>query len=199
MSWKEHQERVRQRRRLLASALERALQGQDRIQLEIGSGHGHWLCEYAAAHPDQFCLGIDLIGDRVSRADRKNRRMELDNLRFEKAEALETLESLPRSVRIERTFVLFPDPWPKKRHWKNRLLSSRFLDALAERCDAEARLYFRTDHSGYFEWTSRVVDGHGQWNRAEEGRWPLEFPTVFQEKAESFRSLEIVKRDTATA
>ena len=193
MSYEEHQRHVAERRRQLQEDLKRELAGQTRIVFEPGCGHGHWLTAYAAAHPDAFCLGIDIIGDRIERADRKREQAELDNLRFMRAEAYETLEALPAETRFENVFLLFLDPWPKKRHWKNRLFCRRFLDEVGARSLEGARLHFRTDHSEYFKWALEVVENQTVWEIDKHSEWPFEQKTVFQSKSESHQSLVLVK------
>jgi tRNA (guanine-N7-)-methyltransferase len=161
--------------------------GRGAITLEIGSGHGHFLTAYARAHPDRFCLGIDLVRDRVDRARRKQNRAGVDNLRFVIAEAEELLASWPDEARLGECFVLFPDPWPKRRHHKNRLIQAPFLAQLASRCQPSARLCFRTDHEPYFRESQSVAAGHPAWRLVSEP-WPFELATVFQERAPTFHS-----------
>ena len=68
-SFKEHQQRVAQRKSLLNAKLKLCLSGKARIVLEIGCGHGHWLTDFAAANKEVPCVGIDLIGNRIERAN----------------------------------------------------------------------------------------------------------------------------------
>tara|TARA_R110002111_G_scaffold41424_2_gene76872 strand:+ start:603 stop:1196 length:594 start_codon:yes stop_codon:yes gene_type:complete len=157
------------------------------ITLEIGCGHGHFLTAYAAAHPQEYCIGVDIIEDRLVRAERKLRRAELTNVNFVRADAIMLLETLPESVRVNRIFVLFPDPWPKRKHHKNRLIQPHFLELLAKKADSEAKLYFRTDHDPYFKKAHEVVAEHPDWDLAD-ATWPFEYETVFQERAESHQS-----------
>lgn len=161
----------------------------NQIALEIGSGHGHFLTKYASIHPDRFFVGIDILGDRLRKAGRKQTVAGLSNIRYVKAEAFEFLECLPERVRIEETLVLFPDPWPKKRHHKNRLIQKAFLDSLAEHMLPNSRIYFRTDHEPYLEWTRSKLAEHPRWRLIEDAPWVLEEKTVFQARAPSFGSL----------
>jgi tRNA (guanine-N7-)-methyltransferase len=113
------------------------------VVLEIGCGHGHFLTAYAAAHPEKFCVGFDIEIDRIERAGRKRRRAELEkNLAFVRAEATEFFAALPAHARFSEVFVLFPDPWPKRRHHKNRMIRPESLSALAARA---AKLRFFTE------------------------------------------------------
>lgn len=163
------------------------------LVLEIGSGHGHWLADYAARFPDSRCLGIDIVGDRVERAKRKAERGGVANVAFAKADAMDTLDLLPGHVAIDAVVVLFPDPWPKKRHWKNRLVSPEFLERLGRRCETGARLHVRTDDLGYFEWIVEAVDIQSDWRLASDAPWPFERETVFQSRAKAFRSATFVR------
>lgn len=162
------------------------------ITLELGCGHGHFLTRFAEAHPERFCLGIDILSDRLERANKKRNRAGLTNVRFHKVEAVELLECLPAGITFEEVFLLFPDPWPKKRHHKNRLVRPDFLESLAARMAPGGRFYFRTDHAGYFADGREVLEQHPRWTIAPGAPWPFEEPTVFQLKAPAYQSLVAV-------
>ncbi len=162
------------------------------ITLEIGCGHGHFLTRFAEAHLERFCLGIDILNDRLERANKKRNRAGLTNVRFHKVEAIELLECLPTGITFEEVFLLFPDPWPKKRHHKNRLVRPDFLTSLAARMAPGGRFYFRTDHAGYFADGREVLEQHPRWRIVPSAPWPFEEPTVFQLKAPAYQSLVAV-------
>jgi len=164
------------------------------ITLEIGSGHGHFLTAYAAAHPQRLCIGIDLIADRLERSARKSNRAKLTNVVWMHAEASLFLEALPADTALSEIFVLFSDPWPKRRHWKNRVVQPEFLSVLASRAGQGARLYFRTDHAQYFEQVDALIHQHPGWTPDASAPWPFELPTVFQQRAESHQSLVAIRR-----
>lgn len=155
--------------------------------LEVGCGHGHYLTDYAAAHPGELCVGIDLLADRIARAQRKRDRARAANLHFIQAEARLFLSELPAPARIARLLLLFPDPWPKLRHHKHRILQPDFLSAVAERAAPGCRFYFRTDFAPYLEEGRAALAGHPRWALVEEP-WPLERETVFQARAPSYGS-----------
>jgi len=178
---KMRQERIAELREKLAEVLPADIvSGARPLTLEIGCGHGHFLAAYATAFPQEFCLGFDLISKRIERANRKRELAELGNLAFFKAEATELLLALPEACRLGKIFFLFPDPWPKKRHHKNRLIQTEMLDRLANRAVAGTRLHFRTDHAEYFEWSRELVDAHPLWKRLVDAPWPFEHETYFQ-------------------
>lgn len=163
------------------------------ITLEIGSGHGHFLTAYAADHPDHLCIGIDLLPDRLARSTRKSNRAKLTNVTWMHAEASLFLKALPADVALTEIFLLFSDPWPKRRHWKNRVLQPEFLSLLAGRAGKGARLYFRTDHAPYFAQARDFINQHPDWSLDPEAPWPFELATVFQQRAQGHDSL-VAKR-----
>lgn len=172
----------------LHTKLSDILDSRKAFTLEIGCGHGHWLAAYAKTNPQEFCIGIDLITGRIEKSLRKQELQNIKNIAFLKAEATEVLDALTPAHQIEKIFILYPDPWPKKRHHKNRFLCAENLTRLAKVATTGAKLYFRTDDADYFEWTVRELKNHPNWQICEENPWPFETPTFFEE-------LTKVKRD----
>lgn len=157
------------------------LGGAEAVTLEFGCGHGHYLAGYAAERPGEWCAGLDLRTRRIRLAEAKARKRGLVRTRFVKAEAMEFLEALDGGPRVGRAFMLFPDPWPKKRHHKHRMLQPAFLDRLADRAGPGARLFFRTDHADNFAWALEQVEAHPRWTALPDEPWPHESGTYFQE------------------
>lgn len=189
-----------QRCSLLRGELDRILSpaaGYRTTVLEIGCGHGHFLESFAGAHTDQFCLGIDYCAERARRAARKQARNRHGNLCFLRAEVSEFLDALPMGRTFDTVFVLFPDPWPKRRHRKYRLISERFLSRLAAITRPGASLLFRTDAATYFSEAKDTIAGHANWRLDPDVPWPFEQGTVFQAKAVSYQSLIAVNATPA--
>ncbi|RKX36038.1 MAG: SAM-dependent methyltransferase [Verrucomicrobia bacterium] len=185
------------RRREVTATLGALVEAHPMITLELGCGHGHFLTAYASAHSGEFCLGIDRQGNRITRSLRKQGHAGLPNLRFVRAEVRQFLDCLPEGMRLARIFVLFPDPWPKRRHIKNRMLGPSMLAILAQHAIPEAELFLRTDDFDYLEWVEANLSDSVEW-RMHTGRvWPFERETVFQRKARSYRSLSAVTGDPA--
>jgi len=195
LEWARKQEKGRIRE--IRSELNRLFSGGEGIceetLLEIGCGHGHWLGSYAEAHPGTFCAGIDLKTRRVRKAWEKAKKRELKNIYFRKAEATEFLRAMPKGRSWDKVCLLFPDPWPKARHHKNRLIREDFLDLLWERVGEGGKLYFRTDHEGYFEWAQSVLDVHKKWHIEPDASWIHEHRTYFQELMKDWQSLVAVR------
>ena len=187
--YEEHLRRTRERGALLKGKCAKLFCNVELISLEIGCGHGHFLTAYAEENREKFCVGIDLKSRRLEKADRKKRRRSLDNLLFLKAEAMEFLAALPADTRVEDTFLLFSDPWPKKRHHKNRVVKRVFLDRLAKKMNAGGQLYFRTDFEPYYEWTSDLIGKHPLWDPDNQSSWPIHESSYFQELVGEYQSL----------
>jgi tRNA (guanine-N7-)-methyltransferase len=173
----------------LGATLTTTLAGRTDITFELGCGHGHWLAAYAAAHPAEFCVGIDLITHRVERSVRKQTLGKLANVTFLKAEATEFLDALPATVTLGKIFILYPDPWPKKKHHKNRFINPENLARLAAHADPGARLHFRTDDADYHAWTREHLAAHPAWRLVDDVPWPFERTTFFEERMKDKRDL----------
>jgi tRNA (guanine-N7-)-methyltransferase len=189
----EHIERVADRRERLRDTLLKIIPPSSPFVWEVGCGHGHFLAAYAAAHPKEECIGIDISADRITRANRKRDRAKIKNLQFVLADADDFLAVMPKKSRFSAIYILFPDPWPKRRHHKNRVLKPAFLAASAGASAKGTQLYFRTDHEGYFLEGKAVFRSSRDWSASEETLLPFEEPTVFQKRAASHFTL-VAKR-----
>jgi tRNA (guanine-N7-)-methyltransferase len=129
----------------------KALFGDDRpLELEIGSGKGTFLLAESGARPEANFLGIEyarrywiFAADRLRRAGRPNARVVL-------CEASSFVRDFLESESLAAIHVYFPDPWPKTRHRRRRLLQPQFLADLASKMKPGARLSIATDHREYF-------------------------------------------------
>lgn len=189
-------QRVGERRAALAAELSARLPaGTATIVWEVGCGHGHFLARYATEFPQKICFGVDICSSRIERGQKKASRARLPNCHFIRAEAREFLHCLPAGVTFDEVWVLFPDPWPKKRHHKNRVLQPEFFEAIASRVGEGGKLYYRTDYAPYFDEVLALVPTLRTWRLASADTvWPLEHETVFQARAENgYQSLIAVR------
>ena len=147
------------------------------LNFEIGCGHGHWLTSYAIKRPSENFVGIDLISKRIEKANSKVEKRNLSNVCFYKAEANEFLEFC--DFELSNTFIMYPDPWPKKRHFKRRLIQFPFLELVAKKTLLGGKLYFMTDHNEYFFWSRTMISDSKYWELTEE-KWPHEEISYFQ-------------------
>ncbi len=121
------------------------------LWLEVGFGAGEHLAAQAAAHPDVAMIGCEPFINGVASL---LRRVEIDglaNIRIFDDDARRLLDAVG-DAEIGRVFVLFADPWPKKRHHKRRFISPATLDLLARVMKDGAELRFASDHMGYVGW-----------------------------------------------
>ncbi len=190
----EYRERRQRDLASLESLLSERQGGPAEFVLEVGCGHGHFLTAFARESRSKSFVGIDISKDRIVRARRKARRLQLDNVEFLLADAADFLATLPERFSFSEVFVLFPDPWPKRRHHKNRLIQPAFLHEVARRMRPGARFFFRTDHTEYFEQARAVFRNDDAWQECPDP-WPFEESTVFQARAERIHSFVVRRTD----
>ena len=142
------------------------------IWLEIGFGSGEHLASQAEAHPDIGFIGCEVFENGVVKLLGETERRGLANIRLYPNDARPLLAALtPRSV--GRVFILFPDPWPKARHHKRRLVAPATLDRLAEIMTDGAELRLATDDPGYLSWMLEHATGHPEfsWTACRPADW----------------------------
>lgn len=127
----------------------------DRAQplvVEIGFGNGEALAWMAAYEPDSNFVGIEVHEPGVGRLLRRLESESLDNVRVAMRDAVDVLRDQARSGSIDALRIYFPDPWPKKRHHKRRLVQPAFLELAADRIRTGGLLHLATDWQPYAEW-----------------------------------------------
>ena len=122
-----------------------------RLTVEIGFGGGEFLMGLAAAQPAAAFVGLEYSFKRVLKAARRLARTELRNLRWVQAEGRQALRELFEPASVETFWINFPDPWPKKRHHKRRLIQASFAREAAGRLVHGGYLHVATDHVEYAE------------------------------------------------
>jgi len=160
-----------------------------RLFLEIGFGGGEHLAWQAAHDPEAgflaaeyFITGVASLLGQLPDGGRET------PLRLYIGDARDLLECLPEAV-LDRIFILFPDPWPKRRHHKRRLIQPATLDLLARVLKDGGELRFATDDPGYLDWALQRLTRHPDlvWQVAGPGDWrqrPADWPaTRYEEKA----------------
>lgn len=126
------------------------------LEIELGSGDGSFLAAYAKQNPARNFVGVERLLGRIRKLDRKGQRAGLANLRLISIEAGYFLKYLVPAGSVQVLHIYFPDPWPKRKHHKFRLLNETF-PALARSVLAPAGIvYLRTDHAEYFLQMQRV-------------------------------------------
>jgi tRNA (guanine-N7-)-methyltransferase len=121
------------------------------VEVELGSGDGSFLAQWSKSCPEINFIGVERLLGRLRKLDRKARRAGLTNLRLMRIEASYFLGYLlaPRSV--EALHIYFPDPWPKRKHRKHRLINEQFPALAARVLLPGGIVYLRTDDHDYFD------------------------------------------------
>jgi tRNA (guanine-N7-)-methyltransferase len=156
------------------------------LEIELGCGDASFLVDYARRHPDRNFIGVERLLGRLRKLDRKGRRAGLTNLRGVRIESAYFLEYLlpPRSASV--LHVYFPDPWPKKKHRKHRLVNPHFADTVRNALARGGVVYLRTDDRDYFEQMTGVFDANPGFEKvetpAELAAWLTDFEREFHKR-----------------
>ncbi|MDX1506700.1 MAG: tRNA (guanosine(46)-N7)-methyltransferase TrmB [Woeseiaceae bacterium] len=155
--------------------------------VEIGFGNGDTLVQQAAAAPDTDFLGIEVHEPGIGHCLIAARAAGLTNLRLVRHDAIEVLEHQLPERSISRINLYFPDPWPKKRHHKRRIVQPAFLDLCASRLVPGGALHIATDWANYAEHIDATLAGHAAFScierREHAGDRPLDRPrTKFEQR-----------------
>ncbi|MCG8382186.1 MAG: tRNA (guanosine(46)-N7)-methyltransferase TrmB [Gammaproteobacteria bacterium] len=131
------------------------------VWLEVGFGNGDVLLEMATANPDINFIGIDVYKPGVGRLLKNIAALELSNVKVICDDAVTVLQSAIEPGSLDRVLVFFPDPWPKKKHHKRRLVSLDFVHLLSERIAPSGTLHLATDWEEYAYQMVEVIDRSG--------------------------------------
>ena len=128
------------------------------LVVDLGCGNGDLICELARKYPERNFLGIDKLAGRVAKACRKAGK--LDNVRVLNVENSYAVRYLLPEASVETFYLLFPDPWPKRRHHRRRIVTPEFLDSIRRTLQNDGFLRIATDEQDYFEQIQRVARNH---------------------------------------
>jgi tRNA (guanine-N7-)-methyltransferase len=119
------------------------------LEIDLGCGDGSFLIEMAKHYPDRNFLGVERLLGRVRG---------VCNVKVLRLESQYTLEYLLAPASVSRLHLLCPDPWPKARHHKRRLVQQEFLHILQKTLKPSGEFMFKTDHPEYFEWVLEQIE-----------------------------------------
>lgn len=147
-------------------------EGYAKLALEIGFGGGEHLLAQAAHNPDTLFIGCEPYINGVAKCLAGIDEQKLKNIRLFTRDARELIEALPDAC-LDAVFILFPDPWPKVRHNKRRLVNAETLSMLARIHKKGGRLLIATDHVDYSVWIIEVLLNHPDyaWAAKEQADW----------------------------
>lgn len=148
-----------------AGALDRvATFGRDApLVLEIGSGHGEAAVAYARAHPGHDLVAAEVHSPGIARMLAAAEQAGVTNLRVWRGDAVELLTDGLGPAALDAVHIFFPDPWPKAKHAKRRLVAGPVLDLLHDRLRPDGVLRLATDHDDYAAHAIEALTAHGGW------------------------------------
>jgi len=157
------------------------------LLIEIGCGGGRTVIGLAQQHPELNCIGCERAGEYFSLLRERATKRALPNLKVTRTDASVLLAKfLPDGI-VREYHIYFPDPWPKKKHHKRRLLTGSFCSQLRRTLEPAGTLYFATDHKEYFDEilprmqaVFAVEPLAGPWPDAPEGRTNFEVKYIKQ-------------------
>ncbi len=155
------------------------------LEIELGCGDASFLVEYARRNPDRNFIGVERLLGRIQKLDRKGRRAGLANLRGVRIESSYFLQHLlpPRSADV--LHIYFPDPWPKKKHRRHRLIGESFPALARAALDPGGVVHLRTDDADYFQQMTEVFAADKKFHEMET---PLEVAGIVTDFERDFNA-----------
>ncbi len=155
------------------------------VELDLGAGDGGFAIAYAQQHPEINLLAVERLLGRVRKIEKRAARAGLVNLRVLRLEFGYTVRHLLPSSSVSVAHVMFPDQWPKRRHWDRRLVQPAFVRDVAAALWPGGEFRFTTDHADYFETAQAAVAEAAVLERAPEWDWAHDPKTDFQQGFEA--------------
>jgi tRNA (guanine-N7-)-methyltransferase len=150
------------------------------LEVELGCGDASFLAEYARQNPHKNFIGVERLLGRIQKLDKKCRRLGLTNTRGVRIESAYFLEYLLPPHSAEAVHIYFPDPWPKKKHRRHRLISEHFPALARHALAPSGTVFLRTDDSDYFEQMNEVFDAAKEFEKAATPPALAEITTDFE-------------------
>ena len=162
------------------------------LEVELGSGDASFLAEFAGRHPERNFIGVERLLGRIQKLNRKGNRLGLKNLRGVRIESSYFLNYLLPPHSAAAIHIYFPDPWPKMRHRKHRLVNETFSSLAQKALTPDGVVYLRTDHADYFSQMREVFAADKNF---QEIQTPMELAALLTdfEKEFSARGIQTLR------
>jgi tRNA (guanine-N7-)-methyltransferase len=156
------------------------------LELDLGCGDGSFLLEMARAFPEHDFLGVERLLGRVRKVCKKITRRELENVRVLRLDSRYVVEWLLPAASVTRLHLLCPDPWPKYKHHRRRIMQAEFFESVRRALLPGGEFLFMTDHEEYFHWAVRRVREYAKFEVLDWAADSFFYPqTDFQRQWES--------------
>lgn len=132
--------------------LQAAFPNQQPLFIEIGSGKGEFISAYSRKHQEYNLIGLEAAHKRIMNTLKKLTPQQNPNVRLMRLLVDASIKDLFPAESIQGVFIQHPDPWPKRKHHRRRLIQEDFLNALAHILMPDAQVQISTDHAGYANW-----------------------------------------------
>lgn len=149
------------------------------IILEIGFGMGQSLLNMAREHPAQNYIGIEVHHPGVGALFAELAKQNLTNVRVYCADAIEVLQQCIYDYSLDQVLIFFPDPWPKQRHHKRRLIQPEFVKLIASKLTSGGFLHIATDWEDYAQYILKVVSQIKEFESTQSASRPI---TKFEQR-----------------
>jgi tRNA (guanine-N7-)-methyltransferase len=173
--------------------LEKTFERNAPLHVDLGCGDGSFLCALAGLIPDKNFLGIERLLNRVRTSARKA--ATLDNVRLLRVDSSYAVRYLLPAESVERFYLLFPDPWPKRRHRRRRIVTRDFLSSIHAALQKDGSIYIATDDVHYFEIIREVAESDPGFaiGDGDIDLPPSRFGLIFRQKGAPVHWLELRK------
>jgi tRNA (guanine-N7-)-methyltransferase len=139
------------------------------VELELGAGDGGFILAYADRHRQRNFVATERLKGRVGKIAKRAAQRGLANLRALRLQSEYVVARMCPPASVSVIHIMFPDPWPKRRHFKHRLIQPEFIAALWRALADGGAVRFTTDHAEYFQWASRIWSTSAGWKNL--GAW----------------------------
>jgi tRNA (guanine-N7-)-methyltransferase len=165
------------------------------LHVDLGCGDGTFLCAMAEKMPEKNFLGIERLLRRVRSATKKAAKIDHDNVRVLRVETFHLVRRLLPPGSVEAFYLLFPDPWPKRRHHRRRIVTAEFLNAIADALVDQGTLQIATDQADYFDQIRRLAADSGCFTitKAKRDAYPSTFEAKFEAQGVEIHRLSLRK------
>jgi tRNA (guanine-N7-)-methyltransferase len=149
--------------------------------VEIGFGNGSFLVERAQREPEANFIGLEVYRKGIRKAIKRIERAGIKNIRLLRLEAAASLPKLFTEGEINEVYINFPDPWPKRRHRKRRLINSSFVAMLYTLLNDKGKVFIATDYQEYAQEIEKFFCSHGGF-RSINQYFPEHTPTKYEQE-----------------
>lgn len=153
------------------------------VEVDLGCGKGRFLLARAVRHPERNWIGTDIQYGRLVKIRSRAEQANLSNLRLLHTETAYALEYLLPPGSVRTFFLFFPDPWPKRKHHRRRLVQAEFFTLIHRALEPGGTLHVATDHAAYFNQIQQAAQADPRFLRASpfvpEATEKTEFETLF--------------------